>query len=161
MVWMEYKVKTNLDKDNSISAQPGDIRVMYLASAWPGSRGTGQSHAQGLLAKFLQQKASQNVWLWVGEENGRARRFYERNGFEEQGAKEKDNVRLLLLNHCAVAKDFKRSSVSTSHNHKQTEQGGHCSALSGAMNRLFCIDHCSYTILIQFYLCLSPFSSLS
>ena len=105
LVWMEYKKKKMLSQVPIVWAQQGDIRILYFASARPGIRDTTErSHAQLLLAKFLEQKSSQIVWLWVGEDNGRARHFYERNGFKQQGTKEKSSVQLLLLNHCAVPK---------------------------------------------------------
>jgi ribosomal protein S18 acetylase RimI-like enzyme len=58
-----------------------ELYAIYVLAAW---HGTGI--AQALLDVSL---GDRSAYLWVLEDNVRARRFYERNGFRPQGARKK------------------------------------------------------------------------
>jgi GNAT superfamily N-acetyltransferase len=60
--------------------RPLELTVLYLRAAQHGS-GLGQELLDAVVGD---QPAS----LWVAEQNPRARRFYERNGFTSDGARE-------------------------------------------------------------------------
>ena len=50
----------------------------------PESRGTGLGHA--MLTEALSRIGNQPVFLWAFKENTRARRFYEKHGFQWDGS---------------------------------------------------------------------------
>ena len=56
------------------------IAIHSLPESW----GTGLGHA--LLSEALKQIGPKPVFLWAFKENGRARRFYEKHGFQWDGA---------------------------------------------------------------------------
>lgn len=62
----------------------GEIASLYLLPACMG-RGFGRALLNAAL-KQLADRGFRDVLLWVLEENRRARRFYERNGFRLAGA---------------------------------------------------------------------------
>lgn len=56
------------------------VAIHSLPESW----GTGLGHA--MLTEALQQIGDRNVFLWAFEENVRARRFYEKHGFQWDGS---------------------------------------------------------------------------
>lgn len=59
-----------------------ELHALYVLSAWYGT-GTGRALLEALLADLP-------ACLWVAEENHRARRFYEKQGFAPDGARTTD-----------------------------------------------------------------------
>lgn len=66
--------------DDGAAPRPLELKVIYLLAT---HHGTGLG--QGLLDAAL---ADAPAFLWVAEDNPRARAFYRRNGFEPDGARE-------------------------------------------------------------------------
>ena len=64
--------------------QVGELYALYVHPAW-WSTGTGRALMDHVLAK-VSRAGFPNVMLWVLERNARARRFYERAGFQPDGA---------------------------------------------------------------------------
>ncbi len=56
--------------------------ALYVLERWYGG-GVGQA----LLDQLLNRRSAQ---LWVAKDNGRARRFYEKNGFKDDGTEQVD-----------------------------------------------------------------------
>jgi GNAT superfamily N-acetyltransferase len=56
-----------------------ELYFIYLLEAWHGT-GTGQKLFDAAVGK------DESLYLWVAEDNPRAHRFYERNGFRRDGA---------------------------------------------------------------------------
>jgi len=69
----------------AVAEYPGarEIWAIYLREAYWG-RGHGKSLLEFAVAQ-LRPLAAQAIFLWVFEENHRARRFYEKNGFRFDG----------------------------------------------------------------------------
>lgn len=64
---------------------PGDLRPLRLSSLYVLSRWHGQGLGQALLEHAV---GDAPAYLWVAEGNERAQRFYERNGFALDGARQ-------------------------------------------------------------------------
>jgi ribosomal protein S18 acetylase RimI-like enzyme len=64
-------------------AHAAELKRFYLGGAWQG-RGVAQSLMRAVLEEARRASASA-VWLTVWSENTRARRFYDRMGFEDIG----------------------------------------------------------------------------
>ena len=61
----------------------GEIVAMYLLPEYFG-KGYGQLLLE-CVVNALKEKGFEDIYLWVLDENKRARRFYEKNGFEKTG----------------------------------------------------------------------------
>lgn len=68
----------------------GEIVSIYLLPAYMG-KGFGGSLLNAVLGELVQMGFS-SFFLWVLEENARARRFYEREGFSESGRTLDDEI---------------------------------------------------------------------
>jgi len=64
--------------------QVGELYALYVHPSW-WSTGTGRALMDHVLAK-VSRAGYPDVMLWVLERNARARRFYERAGFQPDGA---------------------------------------------------------------------------
>lgn len=74
---------SNLTLPAQTSARTYELRQLYLDERAKGSGG-----AQALIDWALEQgraRGAEEMWLSVYVDNHRAKRFYERNGFEDQG----------------------------------------------------------------------------
>lgn len=75
---------SNLTLPAETEARTTELRQLYLAE-----RAKGSGAAQALLDWVVTQgqaRGSEELWLSVYTDNHRARRFYDRNGFEDRGA---------------------------------------------------------------------------
>jgi ribosomal protein S18 acetylase RimI-like enzyme len=83
---------TTLEPSRDSDAQPGTAEILSLnvdPSAW--GSGAGQDLIDEALAR-LGAGGWTAVWLWVLDGNARAIRFYERNGFQLDGAVKVDEA---------------------------------------------------------------------
>lgn len=68
----------------------GEIVSLYLLPEYMG-KGFGAPLLDAAVRE-LERKGFRDVLLWVLEENRRARRFYEKNGFHPEGASMEDSI---------------------------------------------------------------------
>ncbi len=68
----------------AVATGPGDVRPLLLASLYVDERHQGQGLGRALLEHAV---GDAPAYLWVWEDNERAQRFYERNGFRLDGAR--------------------------------------------------------------------------
>jgi RimJ/RimL family protein N-acetyltransferase len=66
-----------------VVVRPDWLEGLYVVPEWWGKGVADELHDAGL--EILRDLGSAQVHLWVLEENARARRFYERRGWEENG----------------------------------------------------------------------------
>jgi GNAT superfamily N-acetyltransferase len=64
-------------------ARPEWLEGLYVAPEWWGKGVADELHARAL--EVVRELGSAQIHLWVLEENARARRFYERRGWRENG----------------------------------------------------------------------------
>lgn len=89
-------------RDDFASDIDGEIPSIYFLQEYWGKGFSGE--AMQFCLERLRERGAQNVFLWVLESNGRARRFYEKHGFSPTGAKKE-----IIMGHPLVeVKYFKK-----------------------------------------------------
>lgn len=81
-------VSTLPSRDEDVPPMTGEVAAVYLDQPWAG-RGLGHAifaHA----VDDLRQRGYTRATLWVLDSNARARRFYEREGWQPDGARKTD-----------------------------------------------------------------------
>ena len=81
--WAAFDGWTRVERDGFVAVVDGWLEAMYVRPRAWGSGLADELHAAA--AGELRRRGTERGRLWVLEENGRARRFYERHGWQADG----------------------------------------------------------------------------